>query len=401
MKKFVRKFVLAVVLAIVLLEVVLRLFGTDFGHRIEFFGISVETPYDKQHWNEVYTPYRSHDFWDSDSVYGGYDPDLGWTILPNRTTSNGLYHSNSQGIRGNREYALEPDSGVFRVAIFGDSFTHGNDVENDSTWPAQLEQILRAKGFNVEVMNFGVMSYGPDQAYLRYLKDGKQFHPDIAVLGLQMENIWRTCNVFRPAYIANAGIPLSKPRATLTNVGLNWNNVPCLKPTLLYDSVVNHFEQSSLYELEYFKDANFEQSSILERSYAFLALQKLWNSFGEDPLNRTNIQAFTEGQEILKSLLTEFDSKSIREGTHFMFVQLPNASDLAELNTNDSLHYEPYLNEIESLWSFAFLRTDSLLSQTPTEQLFNGHYTPLGNKLIATYFAERLEQYATLPKLNE
>jgi hypothetical protein len=401
MKKLLRKTVFTLLFALLLLEVLLRLFGTDLGHRIEVFGISIAKPYSVKHWDSVYAPYNDTDFWDSDTIYGGYDEFLGWTLLADRTTANGLYKSNSQGIRANREYKALADSGVFRIAIFGDSFTHGNDVENDSTWPAQLERMLLAKGFNVEVMNFGVMSYGPDQAYLRYLSDGQQYHPELVVLGLQMENIWRLGNAFRPAYIANAGIPLSKPRGVMRDYGLEWLNQPCFDPTLLKDSVVFNFEQSELYDLEYFKDTKFEQSSFLENSYAYLALRKLADQFGDEQINRTDIQSFLQGQEILTELLSTWRAVVENNESNLMLLQLPNEADLRELNTNYTLHYQEYLAEIEAQFLTDFVRTDTLLNKTPSDKLFKGHYTPLGNNLIATYFADRLVQQHALPKLTE
>ena len=42
------------------------------------------------------------------------------------------------------------------------SYTHGNAVADDATYPAALERILR-----VPTANLGVSGYGPDQALLR------------------------------------------------------------------------------------------------------------------------------------------------------------------------------------------------------------------------------------------
>ena len=44
----------------------------------------------------------------------------------------------------------------------GDSFTQGNEVSDQDTYPAELERIL-----GVPTANLGVSGYGPDQALLR------------------------------------------------------------------------------------------------------------------------------------------------------------------------------------------------------------------------------------------
>ena len=49
---------------------------------------------------------------------------LGWSLQPNGSRDS--YAANSDGIRASKEYAHLPPEGVFRIASFGDSFTHGD-----------------------------------------------------------------------------------------------------------------------------------------------------------------------------------------------------------------------------------------------------------------------------------
>ena len=72
----------------------------------------------------------------------------------------------------------------------------------------------------VELLNYGVPAYGLDQAYLRYLKVGAQYHPNIVFIGYMTENFERDVNVFRPFY--GNGYPdwiFSKPRFRLRRTG--------------------------------------------------------------------------------------------------------------------------------------------------------------------------------------
>jgi hypothetical protein len=78
--------------------------------------------------------------------WGFYDPEIGWDSYRN-------------GKRIGPEY-LTSCGGAF-----GDSFTHGDEVNSDETWPFRLSQLL-----GCEVENFGVGGYGQDQAYLKYQK---------------------------------------------------------------------------------------------------------------------------------------------------------------------------------------------------------------------------------------
>lgn len=139
-------------------------------------------------------------------TYLQHDPALGWSVRPGATT--GRYRANAQGLRGERDYPLRTPPGVVRIATFGDSFTHGDDVKYGGTWQAQLEPTLTG----AEVLNFGVPAYGVDQAYLRYMEDGKAFRPNVVLIGVMAENLFRGINVWRPYYKTSYEFPLTKPR---------------------------------------------------------------------------------------------------------------------------------------------------------------------------------------------
>jgi hypothetical protein len=141
--------------------------------------------------------------------YYPFDAELGWTVR--RSGRLPLYRANSQGIRADRDYAPEPPPGVLRIAAFGDSFVHGTEVANADTWPARLAGLRP----DLEVLNFGVGGYGLDQAWLRYRRDGRPFHPHLAVIGLISEDAHRSVNRFRPFLAPRQLEPRAKPRFAL------------------------------------------------------------------------------------------------------------------------------------------------------------------------------------------
>lgn len=79
-------------------------------------------------------------------------------VLEGRETS---IHINSLGFRG-AEVTLDKPASTFRIACLGGSTTFGLYCrDNDHTWPALLEQRLRATypGRDIEVINAGVPGY--------------------------------------------------------------------------------------------------------------------------------------------------------------------------------------------------------------------------------------------------
>jgi len=112
------------------------------------------------------------------------DQTIGYTLGKDKQA--GLYQTNKQGLRANKEYSLFPSSDHLRIAAFGDSFVFCDGVEIENAWPSILENSAN----NFEVLNFGVSGYGLGQSYLRYLREGLSFNPDIiflnyAVIGMR------------------------------------------------------------------------------------------------------------------------------------------------------------------------------------------------------------------------
>lgn len=157
-----------------------------------------------------------------DWPYYRFDADLGWTLKAGAVFGEGKCRTNSAGIRSDREYAIEKPAGVVRVAAFGDSYVHGDDVDNAETAWAQLE----AANPGIEALNFGVPGYGTDQAFLRYREQAAEYHPDVVLIGLMPENVQRNVSVFRPAYYPRTGLPLVKPRFRIGGDGA-LRLVPC------------------------------------------------------------------------------------------------------------------------------------------------------------------------------
>jgi lysophospholipase L1-like esterase len=80
--------------------------------------------------------------------------------------------------------------GVLRVACIGDSWTFGMNVNQDQTYPARLEALLREqmRGSDVEVMNFGVLGYSSFQGLELLRRRVLDLHPDVLVIGFGMND---------------------------------------------------------------------------------------------------------------------------------------------------------------------------------------------------------------------
>jgi hypothetical protein len=132
-----------------------------------------------------------------------YDPNIGIALIPDKSVHHnkgcfqGMVETNSFGMR-DRARTLDKPPGEFRIAMLGDSVLEGVHVQPDEVVNIQLEKILRAKGYNAEVLNFGVEGIGTTQELLIYKEKVRQFHPDLVLLTFTSNDVMNNSSVIQP-----------------------------------------------------------------------------------------------------------------------------------------------------------------------------------------------------------
>ena len=150
-----------------------------------------------------------------------YDETMGWKNAANINTvvkDQGNIRTNSQGMRNDGDFSLEPAPGRPRLMIVGDSYSFGFGVSNDETYAYELARMMP----DWDVMNLAVSATGTDQHYLMYERQGEQFKPNIVLLGFYVLDYNRNTYSFRdyakPMYVPQADgslqlthVPVPKP----------------------------------------------------------------------------------------------------------------------------------------------------------------------------------------------
>jgi peptidoglycan/LPS O-acetylase OafA/YrhL len=115
------------------------------------------------------------------------DATTGWKLIPSKTTRlrwtsyDYVVHSNALGYPGPDVAAPKPP-GTLRVLVTGDAFTSGEGVGTDAAWPHVLQDVLaQREKRRVQVLNFGITGYGPDQEARVVAAYAPRFHPDVVV----------------------------------------------------------------------------------------------------------------------------------------------------------------------------------------------------------------------------
>ena len=105
---------------------------------------------------------------------------------------NGLsYITNSWGFRGERFSLTKPDN-TLRIAFLGDSFTFGEGVRFEDTYPEKAVRLLRERygspDLRFESCNFGVSAYNAGQSLRLLEKVVLKTKPDIIVFGYTLND---------------------------------------------------------------------------------------------------------------------------------------------------------------------------------------------------------------------
>lgn len=335
-----------------------------------------------------------------------YDAKLGWSPRPNSQSADGFFSYNSVGIRSApAEYSPQPPPGTLRIALFGDSFTHGSEVPFENTWGYYLEDNLKKAGIEAEVINFGVDAYGIDQAYLRWKELGYKFSPDIVILGLQMENVIRNVNLIRPLYRSRTGIPFSKPRFVLNEDRLELLNVPTISPERI-PVIIENIETWDLVKYEYF----FNPEDYQERIWLKSKLAAFSLEVARPNANDENQSLFRdedtwdlskEPAQLTLRIIQEFKQDVESQGRQFLIVRLPILKDVDYILADKAFPYAALLEKIDEENEIIYPEREQLqeviaLYLSSANELFTreggGHYSAIGNQVIADTIADYIIQ---------
>ncbi len=262
-----------------------------------------------------------------------YDADLGWTTRPLSSSRDNMLTYNIDGIRTAAHEVVIPKTprpGVLRIAIFGDSFTHGDEREFNQTWGYYLEEDLKKAGIPAEVLNFGVCDYGMDQAYLRWKKQGRAFSPHIVIFGFQPENVQRNLSILRVFYNPFDDIFFSKPRFVIKRDGLlELVNCPCVEPQKLPE-LLRDVSSWKLFKYEYWAMPVNYRLRPWQRSKL---LRVIWNMCTRERTRSGCFPEFTrldkEPARLAVKIVEAFKRDVEASGSRFLTVYLPQTPTMA------------------------------------------------------------------------
>ena len=276
---------------------------------------------------------------DLESLRGGgvyqYDAYLGWSLRPNMSISQ-PYRITTNDL-GLRNKAVGPLTTQMRILAMGDSRTFGDGVDDEESWPAQLEKALNEyQPGRFEVINAGVSGWNAFQG-LRYLK----------TRGLKL-----------------------KPHMVITAFGTNeWNKAQSGEPGWVEweDLTGRPGIEALIHEAIRGCNALITEAPFGAREF------------------RVSPGEYTDAVVSMRNLCLE-------AGVTFAVLYLPSKAEIGVTNSLDPIYRVKQLTEGVARYCFCTLWDPAEVFSLPADSFYVDpvHFSPSGNRLVAGYLVDKI-----------
>ena len=372
-----------ILLPILFIEIILRFSTVEYGHTLRLLDRPwytippLDTPDSTNFIKQNIT---------NPNGYRIYDSLLGWKINKNGKAPP-YYYSSSSGFRITKDdYQKNLELKKANIITIGNSFTHGDEVYCEESWPYIYGQLS-----NKTVINLGVPGYGIDQAILSYKYSSIQ--SDTIILGIIPGDFERATKiVYRGIYY---GGKKSKPMFYFNNDGsYKIKNQPCLVGMDLW----NEFSlglQSDFFKTEkIYDDVLFKKEPMNNfMSYRIYKMFKYRNNYIKEPIYLKN--TVDNNYDYILKIFKVFYNECKKNKDFPMILLLDNNNTFSDRKKYDR-PWEMIIKDLKAMGFFVIEPLDSLVSMHNNEpgSIINSngvHYTPLANEMIARYILQIID----------
>ncbi|MGH9820562.1 MAG: SGNH/GDSL hydrolase family protein, partial [Pyrinomonadaceae bacterium] len=288
--------------------------------------------------------------------------------------------ANSLGFPG-PEPSQDITSEKFRILVTGDAFTSAEGVNTDQAWPRLLENKLNAKiiGKKVEVLNFAITGYGPNQYQAVIEEFAPKYRPDLIIVETfvnDFQDVLRSDDEFRNS------IGFGQPSAVGVKSILRlehlrrWMDLKLTEP--IEERVISQFPSQS-YFLGNFKS--------LERGHP--EVQNEATELFASRLQMIKSSADQQGAEVIVVMVPA----PVQVCTPSQLAYYPKNVDLSDGTKFDIDLPQRLMGELTTRYNVPFYDLRDAFSETggycPYQQ-HNMHWTVNGHQIVSDYIANVL-----------
>lgn len=330
----------------------------------------------------------------TESIVWTHHPRWGWAHEPN---AKGLFvklgvqqeiNINSKGLREREIQYDRPTDQLTqkRILVIGDSMVVGFEVPAEKVYTRVAEDILRAAGHNVRIINAGCRGYGTDQAYLFLVDEGLKYKPDLVLYQWVGNDLDDNRTIHRPHRVFGKAAFHLKKDETLELTG-----TPVPEYPYNIHLVIN--ENGDIIELPlsfgqklnlWLRDTVITRSSLATTMVAvtiqFKSLTKMIKSAGrfQAPLGPNSGNSWLE--KTTAAIFSAIREAANNSGAEFRLIGLSSEQLLSIAPDTD----------VEILGESEEFLKDMEQAEAPTRVPFDGHLNELGHALYGKAIAAEI-----------
>ena len=293
----------------------------------------------------------------------------------------------------------DPDRPRACVSLYGDSFTWGEEVDNEHAWGNVLSKLLACR-----VANYGVGGYGTDQAYLRFHYNVRD-HAKITLLVHLSENITRNVGQFR-----NLAVPvpqfLLKPRFNLDGQGqLELVPMPVLSEK---DYVDVNRNPEKYFKHDFFVPGGLSGNQKMSFPFSLKMLRafkrfNIRNKFTGEPnyANYYRADHPAHGLQVTAAIIQRFHQEALSRGQEPIVAIFPTGYDLVYYHKSRRWVYQPLMDDLRQRGINALNIGQEMMSRLGDRNpcamytRCEGHLNEAGNEMVAEIVFRYLKSHVS------
>jgi hypothetical protein len=312
------------------------------------------------------------------------------------------FRINSAGMRDDHEYPLQKPPGRCRVALFGDSFFMGYEVNVEDSFAKLLEHQLQAAGYRCDVINFAVSGFGTAEELVALEKIGLQYSPDLVIF--EWHRTDPDDNVRSQLYqLAQDGTLMRKNATYLPSLKLRGilDKVPLYRWAEQHSQLFSAIRERSaiMIKREIVRsrknERNAEQAAIEAAGQEDIGAAR--DDAGNTVAGTNDTGAPKSGAlrfpiALSRALLIQADSVARDHNADFMVFEIPNVRDRVTF-TSVAPGLEPSIPGVSFASPLALFQAYARPDRLLYYEHGAGHWSPFGNQLAASYAVRYIETH--------
>jgi len=323
-----------------------------------------------------------------------YRPDAIWRF--SHPEYDVKYSINEHGFRDAKPHPIPKPVGTTRVLLVGDSFTFGQGVNYDESWPVIVEKRIQDSGNNhIDLVKAGIQGMDTRSEYILMQRLREKYEYDMVIVGFLINDLYtNTLN----------GIEDSQEKARVGDVGQIMSNTSNGSVGGWAETAKRMFVDAgrnrSFHLLTLGRRIAIKSEAIYCKFYFVRADRGGFLTIPLSPVVQEKLRITTI---LLEKMVDYLDAL----GKKLIVLSIPQQAQVlcheqvTESDGIDTAFYDRYFSDRAKEHGFTWVTTlDAFIKSNHNKNelyyRFDGHLTPAGNEVVAGLFLREV-----MPMINE